>query len=114
MSFIREEYAKHAFLYIITCNALYYITSPHTCMRNNVAGSMKFSDFALYNIGGAFLWILLLVGAGFFFGNIPIVQHNFSLAILGIIIISVISPRIFPNSNLFIALLCSRVVWSWR
>ena len=77
-------------------------------MRNNVAGSMKFSDFALYNIGGAFLWILLLVGAGFFFGNIPIVQHNFSLAILGIIIISVIFPRIFPpNTRIYLLRFCA-------
>jgi membrane protein DedA with SNARE-associated domain len=53
-------------------------------------GSMKYKEFALYNIGGALLWTFLFVGAGFFFGNIPAVQHNFTLVVLAIVLVSVI------------------------
>ena len=52
---------------------------------------MKYREFALYNIGGALLWTFLFVGAGFFFGNIPAVQHNFTLVVLAIVLVSVIS-----------------------
>lgn len=27
--------------------------------------------FAVYNVGGAVLWTVLFLGAGFFFGNLP-------------------------------------------
>jgi len=30
------------------------------------------------------------VGAGFFFGNLPVVQHNFTLVVLGIVAVSVV------------------------
>lgn len=50
--------------------------------------------FALYNVLGACLWIVLFVGAGFFFGNFPVVQHNFTLVVFGIVLISVL-PVIF-------------------
>lgn len=53
-------------------------------------GSMKYSDFAIYNIGGALLWTFLFVGAGYFFGTIPAVQHNFTLVVLGIVGVSVL------------------------
>jgi membrane-associated protein len=53
-------------------------------------GSMAYKTFALYNVVGALLWTGICVGAGYVFGNIPIVQENFSLVVLGIIIVSVI------------------------
>lgn len=53
-------------------------------------GSMTYSSFAFYNVFGAVLWSVLFVGAGFFFGNMPVVQHNFTLVILGIVVVSVI------------------------
>lgn len=46
--------------------------------------------FALYNVLGACIWTFLFVGAGFFFGNLPVVQHNFTLVVLGIVAISVL------------------------
>ncbi|OGQ96987.1 MAG: hypothetical protein A2521_11675 [Deltaproteobacteria bacterium RIFOXYD12_FULL_57_12] len=51
-------------------------------------GSMQYSRFLLFNISGALLWIGLLGGAGYFFGNIPFVRQHFSIVILAIIIIS--------------------------
>lgn len=46
--------------------------------------------FAVYNVVGAFVWTLLFVGAGYFFGNLPAVQHNFTLVVLGIVVMSVL------------------------
>jgi len=37
-------------------------------------GSMPYGKFATYNVLGALLWTFLFVGAGFFFGNLPVVQ----------------------------------------
>ena len=53
-------------------------------------GRMTYARFALYNVSGAVLWIGLLVGAGYLFGNIPIVRRNFSLVILAIIVVSIL------------------------
>ncbi|KAF8071019.1 dedA [Scenedesmus sp. PABB004] len=53
-------------------------------------GSMAYARFAAYNVGGAVLWTALFVGAGFFFGNMPVVQHNFTLVVLGIVAVSVL------------------------
>lgn len=35
------------------------------------------------------MWVVLLVFAGYFFGNIPIVKKNFTMVIMAIIVISV-------------------------
>lgn len=51
-------------------------------------GRMSYGRFMLYNTIGATLWVSLFVGAGYFFGNIPQVKHNFSLVILGIVAVS--------------------------
>jgi len=52
-------------------------------------GTMSYPRFALYNVSGAFLWVLLFVFGGYLFGSHPFVEENFSLVILVIIIISV-------------------------
>lgn len=53
-------------------------------------GRMSYGRFIAYNIVGGVGWVVLLVGAGYFFGNIPVVRKNFSLAILAIIAISTV------------------------
>ena len=57
-----------------------------------VAGvaAMDARRFLLFNASGALLWVGLLVTAGYFLGNMPVVQRNFSLIIYGIIIVSVL------------------------
>jgi membrane-associated protein len=45
-------------------------------------------------VGGALLWTLLFVGAGYFFGNLPFVQHNFTFVVLAIVAVSVL-PIVF-------------------
>jgi membrane-associated protein len=53
-------------------------------------GRMSYGKFVAYNVIGGVGWVTLLTGAGYFFGNIPFVKRNFSLAILAIVIISTI------------------------
>lgn len=50
---------------------------------------MSYHRFLVFNFTGAVLWILICLGGGMLFGNIPVVQDNFSLVALGIVIISV-------------------------
>ncbi len=52
-------------------------------------GAMSYGRFLMYNVVGAVLWVGLLVLAGFFFGNIPVVRENFTIVILAIIALSV-------------------------
>lgn len=52
-------------------------------------GSMTYVRFIVYNVVGGVGWVMSLVLAGFFFGNVPIVKSNFSIVILAIIVISV-------------------------
>jgi membrane-associated protein len=52
-------------------------------------GAMSYGRFLTYNVVGAVLWVGLLVLAGFFFGNIPVVRENFTIVILAIVAISV-------------------------
>ncbi len=51
---------------------------------------MNYGKFVAYNIAGGLLWVTAFSLAGFFFGNIPIIKENFSLVIIGIIIVSLI------------------------
>jgi len=53
-------------------------------------GAMTYSRFLSYNVIGAVLWTGLFLGAGYFFGNIPLVKENFTLAIMGIIAVSLL------------------------
>ncbi len=54
-----------------------------------VAGvsAMTRSKFTLYNIGGALLWVLSIVTAGYFFGNVPLVKENLDKVIWAMILI---------------------------
>ncbi|MBP7705862.1 MAG: DedA family protein [Candidatus Aminicenantes bacterium] len=53
-------------------------------------GRMSYGRFIAFNVFGGVGWVVLLTGAGYFFGNIPFVKANFSLAILAIILISTV------------------------
>ncbi|BAN97060.1 MULTISPECIES: DedA family protein [Pantoea] len=53
-------------------------------------GHMSYRHFALFNVTGALLWVLLFSYAGYLFGDLPVVQENLKLLIVGIIIVSVL------------------------
>ncbi len=53
-------------------------------------GRMSYLTFISYNVLGGLLWVSVCVLGGYFFGNIPIIKKNFSLAVLAIIFVSLI------------------------
>jgi membrane-associated protein len=53
-------------------------------------GAMTYRRFLAFNVGGAVLWVVSLLYAGYFFGNIPIIKQNLTLVIVGIIILSIL------------------------
>jgi membrane-associated protein len=54
------------------------------------AGAMRYPTFAMYNVLGGVLWVGACVGAGYAFGNVPIIKNNFSLVALGIVGVSLL------------------------
>ena len=57
-------------------------------------GAMSYPRFTLFNLIGAVSWVGSLTLAGYFFGNLPWVQKNLSVVILGIIAISLVPVAI--------------------
>ncbi len=53
-------------------------------------GHMEYRRFTTYNVTGAVLWVGSCGLAGYLFGNIPVVKDNFSLVVMGIIVVSLI------------------------
>jgi membrane-associated protein len=53
-------------------------------------GNMHFMRFTIFNVIGGVLWVTIFVLLGFFFGGIEIVQNNFELVIIAIVVISFI------------------------
>jgi membrane-associated protein len=54
------------------------------------AGAMTYRTFAFYNVVGAVIWVGVCIGAGYAFGNVPVVKQNFTLVMLGIVFVSVL------------------------
>lgn len=52
-------------------------------------GTMSYAYFITYNLVGAFVWVGSMTTAGYMFGEIPIVKNNFSLVVIGIVILSI-------------------------
>ena len=52
-------------------------------------GHFQYRRFVFFNVAGAVLWVVLLTYAGYFFGNLPLVRDNLTLAIIGIIVLSI-------------------------
>ena len=73
-----------------------FIPVIRTCMPFVAGvGQMPYPRFQVYSILGGFLWVLLLLWGGYFFGNVPIVKHNFGLVTVLIIVVSLL-PVVLP------------------
>lgn len=57
-------------------------------------GSMPYRKFLSFNAIGGILWVSIALFAGYFFGNIPVVKDNFSIVVLGIVVVSLL-PVVF-------------------
>jgi membrane-associated protein len=53
-------------------------------------GKMNYFKFLSYNFVGGILWTAIFIFGGFFFGNLPLIQENFSITVFVIIFISFI------------------------
>jgi membrane-associated protein len=53
-------------------------------------GRMTYRRFAFYNVAGGGLWIVSLLLAGYYFGNVTLVKENFTIVLLAIVFLSVL------------------------
>lgn len=53
-------------------------------------GRMSYGRFLAYNVVGAVLWVVLFAGAGYLFGDLPVVKQNLTFFIFGIIFVSIL------------------------
>jgi membrane-associated protein len=83
-----EFFARHGSMTLVLAR---FVPIVRTCVPF-VAGiaRMPYVRFQAFNIAGALIWVLLLVWAGFFFGNLPIIKNNFGIVTIGIIVVSVL------------------------
>lgn len=65
-------------------------------------GTMQYLRFVSFSILGNILWVVLFTLAGYFFGNIPLIKNNFTIAILGIIFVSIL-PMIIAGIKRYFA-----------
>jgi membrane-associated protein len=55
-------------------------------------GAMRYRRFLAWDLLGGVFWVGLFVYAGYFFGQLPLVQRNFKLVIAAIILVSLLPP----------------------
>jgi membrane-associated protein len=61
-------------------------------------GSMTYGYFLAYNMIGGIAWVSLFTLAGYFFGGVSFVKHNFTMVLIAIVIISVL-PMVIKYFN---------------
>jgi membrane-associated protein len=55
---------------------------------------MDYRRFLLFSVAGAVVWVGVLVSGGYLFGSLPMVQDNFALVIVAIIVFSLVPVAI--------------------
>lgn len=53
-------------------------------------GYMRYSRFIGFSFLGSFIWVAVLLGGGYLFGNLPIIKSHLSLVILIVLVVSVL------------------------
>ena len=94
--FLKVEYLRRTEAFFLKHGSMTIVLSRfvpiiRTCAPF-VAGvaRMPYARFQAYNVFGGVTWVLLLVWAGYFFGNIPIIKDNFGVVTIGIIVVSLL------------------------
>jgi membrane-associated protein len=94
--FLKVEYLQRTEAFFVKHGSMTIVLSRfvpiiRTCAPF-VAGvaRMPYARFQAYNVFGGVTWVLLLVWAGYFFGNIPIIKDNFGVVTIGIIFVSLL------------------------
>ncbi len=82
----REFFARHGARTIVLARFVPIIRTFTPFVAG--VGEMSYPRFLAYDVGGGILWVGLFTWAGYFFGNLPSIKHNFSLVILAIIAVS--------------------------
>lgn len=64
-------------------------------------GKMNYATFISYNFFGGLVWVFGFTLLGYFFGNVPAVKENFTIAILAIIVLSILPaiPHLLPHKK---------------
>ena len=94
--FVKREYVRKAHDFFIKHGGKAVVLARFVPIVRTflpfVAGGaqMPYRSFMLYNVTGCVLWVGICTGAGYLFGNIPVVKENFELVVLGIIGVSVL------------------------
>jgi len=57
-------------------------------------GRMDYGRYLLFCVAGAVIWVLSLVYAGFYFGNIPLIRNNLTVVVFAVIGLSMLPPAI--------------------
>jgi membrane-associated protein len=87
-----DFYEKHGAITIVIARFIPIIRTFAPFVAG--VGRMSYFRFLVYNVTGGVGWVLIFVLAGYFFGNIPFIRKNFSLAIMAIVLIS-LCPALF-------------------
>jgi membrane-associated protein len=94
--FLKVEYLQRTEAFFVKHGSMTIVLSRfvpiiRTCAPF-VAGvaRMPYARFQAYNVFGGITWVLSLVWAGYFFGNIPIIKENFGVVTIGIIVLSLV------------------------
>jgi len=88
----KDFYAKHGGKTIIIARFMPIIRTFAPFVAG--MGEMSYKRFGIFNITGGILWVTIFCYAGYFFGNLEIVQKNLKLIIIAIIILSIL-PAVF-------------------
>ena len=87
LDYTRAFYAKHGGKTIVIARFVPIVRTFAPFVAG--VGRMSYARFLAFSVGGAVLWVGLLVTAGYLFGNVPLVKNNLTIVIFAIILLSV-------------------------
>ena len=94
-----EFYDKHGRITIIIARFMPIIRTFAPFVAG--VGTMRYVRFVSFSFIGNIIWITLFSMAGYLFGNIPFIKENFTVAILGVILLSIL-PMIIAGIKQFL------------